>query len=64
MLNVGPNLATKIGSSKCDYREHLPQRKSHNSFFLRRTDEREVTNIIKILKPKTSCGHDDLSPKV
>ena len=37
---------------------------SHGSLFLRRTDEREVTNIIKLLKPKTSCGHDNLSPKI
>ena len=38
--------------------------KSYNSFFLRPTDAREVTNIIKLLKPKTSCGHDDISPKI
>ena len=38
--------------------------KSHGSLFLNPTDENEISNIIKLLKPKTSCGHDGISPKV
>ena len=36
---------------------------SHKSFYLYPNANEEVQNIIKLLKPKTSCGHDDLSPK-
>ena len=63
-VNVGPKLAREIGNPNCDYRKNLPKIKSFNSLFLRRSDGEEVTNIIKLMKPKTSCGHDGISPKI
>ena len=63
-VNVGPNLAKKIGPSQHNYKKYLPNVKHHSSLFLRPTNDRQVTNIIKLLKPKTSCGHDSISPKI
>ena len=63
-VNVGPNLATKIGTTNCDYRKNLPKINSYGSLFMRPTDEQEVSNIIKLLKPKSSSGHDGMSAKL
>ena len=63
-VNVGPNLAKTIGNSNCDYKKNLPRIKSHQSFFMSPTNCEEISNIIQLLKPKTSYGHDNISPKV
>ena len=63
-VNVGPNLAKTIGNSNCDYKKNLPRIKSHQSFFMSPTNCEEISNIIQLLKPKTSYGHDNRSPKV
>ena len=62
-VNVGPKLATQIGPPNTDYRKNLPKIQTQGSLFLRRTEEQEVINIIKFLKPKSSYGHDGISPK-
>ena len=60
-VNVGPNLANSIGN--CSRNFELPKVKSQNSFFLFPTDREEIVKIIKLLKPKTSSGHDNISAK-
>ena len=62
-VNVGPNLAKTIDNSNPDYKKHLPKVVSHESLFLLPTNEDETSSIIKLLKPKTSFGHDNISPK-
>ena len=37
---------------------------SHKSFYLYPTGDEELKNIITLLKPKTSTGHDNISPKI
>ena len=62
-VNVGPNLAKQIGNSKHNYKNYLPTVASSNSLFLLPTNDEEIVSIIKLLKPKTSFGHDNISPK-
>ena len=62
-VNVGPNLASNINcSSSPDFK--MPKIKSQRSFFLFPTDTEEVNNIINRLKPKTSYGPDNITPKL
>ena len=42
----------------------LPEVNVMESLFLTPTHEDEIMNIISRLKPKTSSGHDDISPKL
>jgi exonuclease III len=64
-VNAAPNLASKIpsfpsiGNSRTLLERDLP-----NSFFFEPTTHFEISKIIDSLKPKTSCGHDDVSPKL
>ena len=62
-VNVGPNLANSMSNSLSS-KFKLPTVKSHKSFFLFPTDAEEVTKIINLLKPKTSHGHDNITPKL
>jgi exonuclease III len=57
---VGINLANKI-NSKSSYKSYLHHPNSH-SFFLHPTDINETLKVILNLKPKRSCGHDNISP--
>ena len=62
-VNVGPNLARNIGDSSFS-NSQMPLMNSHKSFFLFPTDNEEVERIIKLLKPKTSSGDDNISAKL
>ena len=62
-VNIGPNLANKIPNDGLE-RQALPSINNAKSFFLFPTGEEEVTNLIRSLKPKTSSGHDNISPKI
>ena len=63
-VNVGSELAKKIGQSDQDYMATMKNTDSYKSFYLYPTGEQEVENIIKLLKPKTSAGQDNISPKI
>ena len=60
---VGQSLANKIPQPRICSRSYLSSRKerNNNSFFMNPTDPTEISNIIKALKPKKSCGIDNLS---
>lgn len=64
-INVGPNLAQQIDPQDTIYDDNfsLPPTNLVNSFFLQPTTPTEVSSIVNLLKPKTSCGYDDISPK-
>ena len=62
-VNVGPNLARKIHSNDLD-KPRLPSSKNPNSLYFFPTGADEVANLITSLKPKTSTGHDNISPKI
>ena len=57
---VGPKLAQNIQSDDPEIQVmNLP-----NSFYMTPTNVHEVAKIISKLKPKTSSGHDQISPKI
>ena len=64
-VNAAPNLARNIpifpSSSNSST---LPDRDLPHSFFFEPVTHFEISKIIDSLKPKTSCGHDDISPKL
>ena len=62
-VNLGPNLARNIQTNATD-RLKLPPSNNSKSFFFFPTGSEEVTNLITSLKPKTSSGHDGVSPKL
>ena len=62
-VNVGPNLSKKINSEKME-KSNMPFITNPKSFFLYPTHAEEVINVITLLKPKTSTGHDKISPKL
>ena len=62
-VNVGPALAKTIKPQK-KKRFKLPEVNIMESLFLTPTTEEEVMEIIKRLKPKSSCGHDNISSKL
>ena len=62
-INVGPNLATKIDvSDKSCFKSYLGN-EVNTRFNFKTVDESAVLKVIQALKPKTSCGYDDLSMK-
>jgi len=62
--NVGPNLAEQIPQTDKTASEFLPHESPPSSFFLTPTTHHEIAKIIEKMKPKTSCGHDQISPKL
>ena len=63
-VNVGPELGKKIGDTSVNPKDYLKPTKHPNSFYLYPANSEEVENIIKLLKPKTSSGHDNISPNI
>ena len=61
---VGSNLAASIPSCTHSPREWLPQMNLSYSLFFEPTDISEVKTIILNMKPKTSSGYDEISPKL
>ena len=62
-VNVGPSLAATIDQRNLR-KFKLPPMPSPHSLFLLPCTEEEISDMMKVLKPKTSCGHDGLSPKI
>ena len=62
-INVGPALAQSIDATGLDL-FHPPNIDLPHSFNLTPTSPIEIMTIIDKLKPKTSTGHDDISPKL
>ena len=59
-VNIGPQLAAQISSSHAN---SLPPMNLVNSFYMEPTTPQEIKSIIQLMKPKTSCGYDGISPK-
>ena len=62
-VNLGPNLANKIpqtSQAECS----MPTINHPGSFFFTPTIPQEIIDIIKKLKPKTSCGCDEINSKL
>ena len=62
-VNVGPSLAASIDQQNIR-KFNLPPMPTPNSLFLMPCTEEEISGLMKILKPKTSSGHDNISPKI
>lgn len=62
-INVGPTLAASMPNSHLNS-VTLPPVNLPNSFVLTPTSPFEITSIIDKLKPKTSKGIDEISPKL
>lgn len=62
--NLGPTLVKNIPHIKKTFQELLPPLANPHSFFLNPTTPNEITNIMKLMKPKTSHGYDDITPKL
>ena len=62
-VSVGPNLAKNIKPST-NNKLKLPTVRSPHSFFMQPCDFAEVAGIIKNLKPKSSFGHDNMTPRL
>ncbi len=60
---VGPNLANAIPKASKDYSNFL-KGNFVNSFVLFATDTNEIKRVIKSLKPKKSCGYDNLNSMI
>ena len=63
-VDIGKTLANNIKSFPGDATGLLPHRNLPHSFFFEPVTQCEMINIIKSLKPKTSCGYDQISPKL
>jgi hypothetical protein len=61
---VGFNLAENIPHAVRTAKSYLQPVDLPNSFSLMPTDTTEVYNAIRKMKPKLSCGTDDISPKL
>ena len=61
--NIGPEFANRIPESGNSHTHYLSktQNRNPNSLFLSPTDPNEILKIVKSLKTKKSCGHDNLS---
>ena len=62
--NIGPSLSKNIPSSHIKAVDFLSNRTTLNSLYLYPATPPEIAKIIKLMKPKTSTGHDNISPKV
>ena len=61
--NIGPDLANKIAPTSGNASDCLSSN-FPSSLYLEPTNRLEIINIIKCLKPKSSSGYDDISPKL
>ena len=58
--NIGPEYASAIPKAQKTYDVYLKNRIAQ-SIFLSPTDPNEIQKIVMSLKPKKSCGHDNIS---
>ena len=61
--NICDNIHNQIPDSNAQFTEYLSEN-NINSMFLEEIDEYYILNIAKKLKPKLSCGHDNISTKL
>ena len=61
--NIGPKYANEIPKPTNNSSYHLHNNRSRNphSFFMTPSDPNEIYEVLKLLKPKKSAGHDNLS---
>jgi len=61
--NIGPKYANETPKSRNNSNYHLHNSRSRNpdSLFMTSTDPNEIYEVLKLLKPKKSTGHDNLS---
>ena len=60
---IGPRIRDEIGVSNTNFKRHLT-RPFNQTFFLNPVCQQEIIEICASLKPKTSCGHDNISTKL
>ena len=58
--NIGPNLASKVDDSNCNFINFLPPYSEH-SLFLTPTNIHEILTTVRTLKSSKSFGHDGIS---
>lgn len=63
-VNVGPTLANQVDNFPGSYSDYLHQNNYPHSLYFEPSSPNEILNIIKCMKPKTSCGYDNISPKL
>ena len=64
-INIGPNLARKITNPSGSHRDYVQVPNiCCSSMTVLETDYIEIYNIVSALDPNTSCGYDEISPKV
>jgi len=61
--NIGHNVSHNVPHSSKSFDEYLPGHHDH-SIFLDPVDSEDVISIVKNIKPKTSSGQDEISPKL
>jgi hypothetical protein len=62
-INIGPSTASSIPQTTTNL-SSLPIIPQASSFFMTPTTDEEIIRIIKQLKPKTSCGFDNINSKI
>ena len=62
--NVASELVKKLPITSHNHKTYLPPSTTLNSLSINPTSPQESKNIISGLKPKTSCGIDEISAKV
>jgi hypothetical protein len=60
--DLGPNTVANLADSDADFSSFMP--KVDHTFVLVDTNVSEVIQICKSLKPKSSCGHDQIFSKL
>ena len=62
--NVDSELVKKLPITSHNHKMYLPPSTTSNSLYINPTSPQELKNIISGLKPKTSCGIDEIPAKV
>ena len=62
-INVGPTIANEIPNTTIDI-DTMSNINNPHSFFLIPTTPEEIEKVINKLKPKTSCGFDEINSKI
>ena len=63
-VNMGSTLANQIPPFHGSALDYLTVNNNPNSFYFEPSTPFEVSTVINSLKPKTSCGHDNISTKL
>ena len=63
-INIGPTLASQIPPFSGNALDYLSSNNIPKSFYFEPCTQYEIATVINSLKPKTSCGHDNISTKL